>query len=149
MKKAHEYLAELNAVRNELGMMQLSSWKGSNEEIKNQIAKLRNRIAEYEAIKRSREHEEENTTLNKVAKLLKLKKPKPLLKPAKIIPATVEDEEVEEAAETKTETTASQIVKAASMNPKVARAKLRKAFGSNWRNKTAAEINAVLFPKKD
>lgn len=133
MKKIHEYLVELNALRANLGKMQLKDWKSSTEEIKNEIIRMKKKINEFD--------------------LNAGKKPSQKLTIETDATTTVETPKKAEAVEKTTPKT--EVAKTekkysfADMNPKVARAKLRKAFGKGWKNKTAAEITAVLFPKKD
>lgn len=139
MKKIHEYLVELNALRASLNKMQLKDWKSSTEEIKNEILRMKKKINEFDLNAGKKPSQKLEVETDKA----------PTIETKKI---AVKPAEVKKTTPAPTETTEAPTTKKYSfkdMNPKVARAKLRKAFGKGWKNKTAEEITAVLFPKKD
>ena len=134
MKKIHEYLVELNALRASLNKMQLKDWKSSTEEIKNEILRMKKKINEFDL-----------NAGKKPSQKLIIETDKPTTEAVTVkqtVKTTPAPTETVQAPKTKT-------YSFRDMNPKVARAKLRKAFGKGWQNKTAEEITAVLFPKKD
>jgi hypothetical protein len=141
MKKIHEYLVELNALRASLNKMQLKDWKSSTEEIKNEILRMKKKINEFDL-----------NAGKKPSQKLIIETDKPTPEAKAVTVKQIVADTVKKTTPAPTETVTAPKTKTYSfrdMNPKVARAKLRKAFGKGWQNKTAEEITAVLFPKKD
>lgn len=120
MKKHHEILADVNALRAQLNMKPLKDWKGSNADLLATRTNLKAKLAAQTP--------EPKITNSQVEDVKEIKKSKPATRTT-------------DKAEGKTD-------RFLGVAPKIARAKLRKAFGSDWKNKTAAEIAAVLKPKK-
>lgn len=122
-----ELIGIANRYRNAIGKSSLTTWSGTKDELKAAIKTWKE--AQHKAMS-------EDTSTKKIAeKVRKEKKQKKNIKPLK------------QAKQSKDDAILPAIARELKMEPKVARTRLRKKFGSDWKNLTAAELRAALTKK--
>lgn len=136
MKKLNEQLVRLNTLRTQIGRAPIKEWKESN-------TKLIEAIRKAEAV--VRDNAPTNSQKADIVTMAKDVKAKAKTPKAKAQAEAI----IKKAASKASDKAEGHTDRFLGVNPKIARAKLRKAFGSDWKNKTAAEIAAILKPTKN
>ncbi len=131
MKKLNDQLKTLNVLRAKIGKKPLSDWKESG-------SKLQEMIRKTEAIIKANADAQAETADKTPTPKVSNSQKKDL---AKLVASKKEGTKAADKAEGNKD-------RFRGIDPKQARAKLRKAFGSDWKTKTPDEIAAILFPKK-
>ena len=121
-----ELIGIANRYRNAIGKSSLTTWSGTKDELKAAIKTWKE--AQHNAMS-------EEKKSKYVKPVTREKKQKKNIKPLK------------QAKQSKDDAILPAIARELKMEPKVARTRLRKKFGSDWKNLTAAELRAALTKK--
>lgn len=121
-----ELIGIANRYRNAIGKSSLTTWSGTKDELKAAIKTWKE--AQHKAMS-------EEKKSKYVKPVTREKKQKKNIKPLK------------QAKQSKDDAILPAIARELKMEPKVARTRLRKKFGSDWKNLTAAELRAALTKK--
>lgn len=144
-----ELLTRLNGYYAMMGVKEVKAWHGTADELRAAIRKAKADHKEMIDAEKTMARSKAKITLAPVVATLKggnLAKQKPGALKAKVEKAKAKKEAKATiaAAPVAEQGLLPRIAAELGMNPKVARAKLRKKFGSDWRNLTEKEVRAAL-----